>query len=87
MKDLFSDWLQQHFPDRRDKVLNRVREIRGGKLNDSNFGTRMTGQGIWADEMRSLYLMGRRKAGLGEAPKLSLAHFRRPPRGGQMTLW
>lgn len=87
VKDLFSDWLQQHFPDRRDKVLNRVREIRGGKLNDSNFGTRMTGQGVWADEMRALYLMGRRKAGLGEAPRLSLAYFRRPPRRGQMTLW
>src|SRR4051812_30911010 len=42
VKDLFASWLEQHFPDRKDKVLNRVRELRGGKLNDSNFGSRMT---------------------------------------------
>jgi DNA repair photolyase len=43
---LFEQWLEQHFPDRKAKVLNRVRSMRGGKLNDPNFGSRMSGQGI-----------------------------------------
>src|SRR5437763_1012273 len=41
---LFERWLADHFPDRKDKILNRVRSIRGGKLNDPNFGSRMHGQ-------------------------------------------
>ncbi|QOV87735.1 PA0069 family radical SAM protein [Humisphaera borealis] len=86
VKDLFADWLEQHFPDRKDKVLNRVREMRGGKLNDSNFNTRMTGQGVWADELRGIYLLGHRKAGLGKSPPLSIDHFKRPA-VGQLLLW
>ena len=45
VSSLFDEWLQRHYPDRRDKVLNRVREMRGGKLNDPNFGSRMRGAG------------------------------------------
>ena len=47
LKDLFCDWLDHHFPDRKEKVLNRIRELRGGKLNDPNFKTRMRGEGMW----------------------------------------
>lgn len=86
VKDLVADWLEQHFPDRKEKVLNRVREMRGGKLNDSSFATRMTGEGIWAEKLRDLYLLGYRRAGLGKAPSLSIEHFRRPT-VGQMLLW
>src|SRR5207237_1734549 len=42
---LFEDWLEQHFPERKEKVLNQIRALRGGKLNDPNFGTRMRGEG------------------------------------------
>ena len=48
VKDIFSAWLDQYFPDRKEKVLNRIREMRGGKLNDSTFGARMRGDGIFA---------------------------------------
>ena len=48
---LFEQWLNQHYPDKKQKILNRVREIRGGKLNDPNFKTRMRGEGIYAEQM------------------------------------
>jgi DNA repair photolyase len=79
VKDLFTDWLTRHFPDRRDKVLGRIRDLRGGKLNDSSFGKRMTGEGIWADQIAALFDAARRKSGLAGAwPPLSTAAFRRP---------
>lgn len=84
---LFEQWLSDHFPDRKDKVLNRIRSIRGGKLNDPNFGSRMKGQGPWAVQMKSMFDIARRKAGItGGFPELSTAHFRRPG-GPQMELF
>jgi len=89
IKDLFEQWLEAHFPDRKDKVLNRIREIRGGKLNDPNFGTRMQGQGIFAEQMRILFDAAARKAGLDKKlPELTTEHFRRPhDKRGQMGLF
>jgi len=84
---LFVTWLDQHYPGRRDKVLHRVLDLRGGKLNDSNFNTRMRGQGVFADQMRQMFHLGLRKAGLSDrSPVLSTVSFRVPP-GPQMTLW
>ncbi|HTL70834.1 MAG TPA: PA0069 family radical SAM protein, partial [Candidatus Eisenbacteria bacterium] len=79
VKDLFGDWLGRHFPDRKDKVLNRIRAIRGGKLNDSDFHSRMEGKGLFAEQMATLFEVGRRKAGIpSSGPALSSAAFRRP---------
>jgi DNA repair photolyase len=76
---LFERWLAQHFPDRKDKVLNRIRAIRGGKLNESSFGKRMRGQGVIAEAIHDLFTLGCRKAGIkARGPKLSTAAFRRP---------
>ena len=84
---MFEQWLEQHFPDRKDKVLNRIRSIRGGKLNDGNFNTRMVGEGIFAEQIRTMFELARRKAGIPEeGPALSKEAFRRP-RGPQLTLW
>jgi DNA repair photolyase len=52
---LFKEWLQAHFPERAQRVMNRVREMRGGKDYDSNFGVRMHGEGIWADLIRQRF--------------------------------
>jgi DNA repair photolyase len=88
VKDLFEQWLAQHFPDRADKVLNRVRSIRGGKLNDSNFDTRMRGDGPFAEQIRGMFELGKRRAGYPErGPELSTAAFRRPPDRDQPTLF
>ncbi len=76
---LFEDWLTRHFPDRKEKILNRIRTMRSGKLNDPNFGSRMRGQGIFADQIAQMFEVARRKAGFPEeGPELSAAAFRRP---------
>jgi len=76
---LFERWLAEHFPDRKEKVLGRIRHLRGGgRLNDPRFNSRMRGTGIFAEQIRALFDVGRRRAGLGERPRLSTAEFRRP---------
>jgi DNA repair photolyase len=83
---LFEGWLAEHFPDRKDKVLNRVRELRGGRMNDPRFGSRMRGEGIYADQIQTTFQTFRRKHGLDQPlPELSTAAFRRP--GEQMSLF
>ena len=76
---LFENWLAQHFADRKEKVLNQIRALRGGRLNDPNFGTRMRGEGSLADQMDALFAVACRKAGLeGRRPELSVEAFRVP---------
>jgi DNA repair photolyase len=83
VKDLFVDWLERHFPERKEKVLGRIRDMRGGKLNDPNFGTRMQGQGVFAEQIQNLFTVACRKAGLGEMrPELSTVAFRVPREPG-----
>src|SRR5208283_3015735 len=84
---LFEKWLATRFPDRKEKVLNRLRSLRGGKLNDSHWGTRMSGEGIFADQMERMFEVARRKAGIrNDSKELSAAAFRRPP-GAQLPLF
>ena len=71
---------------KKDKVLNKIRATRGGKLNDPNFGSRMQGQGIFAEQIHQMFEVACRKAGLKDEPrKLTTEHFRRPG-GMQMDL-
>jgi len=87
VKDLFSQWLADHFPDRKDKVLNRIRGVRGGGLNDPKFGSRMSGEGVYAEQISALFELSRKKAGIAAGrAELSAAAFRRPP-GPQLTLF
>ncbi len=84
---LFEDWLTRHFPDRKEKVLNRIRDMRGGKLNDSSFGSRMRGEGVFAEQLRQLFHVACRRAGLPKREfELSTAAFRRPG-GTQLALF
>jgi DNA repair photolyase len=77
--DLFEGWLEEHFPDRKKKVLNRIRNIRGGRLNDPNFGTRMRGEGAFAEQIKAMFTIACRRSGIGfSAPELSTKAFRRP---------
>lgn len=77
--DVFSAWMGTHYPDRANKVLNQVRAVRGGALNDPRFGHRMHGSGPVADMIRSLFQSACVRSGLtGPAPTPSAAHFRRP---------
>ncbi|MCX6926952.1 MAG: radical SAM protein, partial [Verrucomicrobia bacterium] len=72
--------------EKKDKILDRIRGMRGGKLNDPRFGTRMRGEGVFADQIYQLFHVARRKVGIPEeGPELSSAAFRRPP-GPQLVL-
>jgi DNA repair photolyase len=86
VKDLFADWLTAHFPERKEKVLNRLRDVRHGKLNDPNFGSRMTGEGPFAESIQQMFDLHCRKLGLTKHVELSTNAFRRPP-GPQRSLF
>jgi DNA repair photolyase len=82
---LFEEWLTLHAPGSKDKVLGRIRSLRGGKLNDARFGSRMRGEGTFAELIEDLFRLGCRQAGIGgRGPSLSTAAFRRP--GGTQLL-
>jgi DNA repair photolyase len=75
---LFERWLEEHFPDRKEKVLGRIRHLRGnGRLNNTQWHSRMTGQGIFAEQIANIFEVSCRRAGMGTRPKLSTAAFRR----------
>ncbi|WP_442908071.1 PA0069 family radical SAM protein [Janthinobacterium sp. FW305-129] len=79
---LFQQWLEAHFPERAQRVMNRVREMRGGKDYDSAFGTRMRGEGVWADLIRQRFEKAVHRLGLhgkgGRFKQLDCTQFRRP---------
>jgi DNA repair photolyase len=84
---LFESWLELHVPEKKEKVLSRVRELRGGRLNDPNFGSRMRGEGPFAQVLKDLFHLSCRKAGITkEGPHLSTTSFRRPS-GHQLLLF
>ena len=79
---LLESWLETYYPDRRGKVLSRIRSLRGGRLNDSRYGVRFRGEGPFAEQIRSLWTSSCRRHGMPRrTPELSAAAFRRP--GGQ----
>jgi DNA repair photolyase len=76
---LFERWLDEHFPDRKEKILGRIRSVRGGeRLNDPRWKSRIVGEGIFAEQVASLFEVSCRRAGIGSRAKLSTAAFRRP---------
>jgi DNA repair photolyase len=75
---LFEHWLDEHFPEKKEKVLSRIRHIRNGKINDPRWGFRTKGEGIFAEQIRSMFEVSCRRAGIGPRIPLSTAAFRRP---------
>jgi DNA repair photolyase len=77
VRPIFEDWLERHYPERKEKVLNRIRSMRGGELNDARFGSRMRGEGLFAWHIAQLFSISCRRAGIGERrfPRLSTAAF------------
>ena len=85
---LFRDWLQVHFPERASKVMNLIREMRGGKDNDPEFVTRMKGQGAWAELMRTRMKIAVRKYGLDSSKWNVRSDLFVPPNvDGQLSLF
>jgi DNA repair photolyase len=79
VETVFSNWLAAHTPGHREKVLNRIREIHGGRLNSTEFGGRFRGEGPHAQAIRSLFQAAVLRSGISkERPVLRTDGFRRP---------
>jgi DNA repair photolyase len=87
VEDVFTSWLETREPARARRILARIREVRGGRMNDPGFGSRMRGQGTYAEQIRALYDLAVRKHGLDRRPALSAASFRVPGRTEQPGLF
>ena len=89
VKEVFSDWLEHHFPERKEKVLGRIRESQGETMSHGEFGKRLTGVGVWAEQIEQVFRVSLLRSGLAgrRKPEVSTAAFRRPPVGGQMELF
>lgn len=82
---IFEEWLAVHRPERKEKVLQLIRSMRGGKLNDANFGSRFRGEGAIAENLKQMFIVYSRKEGFAQDRNpLSSAHFSRP--GDQLSL-
>ena len=88
IKDLFQEWLDAHAPLRKERVLSLIRDSRGGRLNDPNFGSRHTGQGKHAELVAERFKLAARRLSLDRNGwKLDTSQFRPPPRpGDQLSL-
>jgi len=75
---IFVAWLENHFPERKEMVLGRIRSMRNGKLNNADFGARMRGDGPMSEQIRQMFHVSCRRAGLNRtSTELSVASFRR----------
>ena len=84
---LFKAWLDTHYPDRADKVMNIIRSIRNGRDNDPGFFSRMRGSGPWADLLRTRFTIATRKHGLNRDFIELRRDFFRAPAGAQMQMF
>jgi DNA repair photolyase len=93
LKELFKEWLAAHYPQRAEHVISIVRQMRGGKDNDANFGSRMTGMGNFAELIEKRFDIACRRFGLNDhgagrkRPDLDCSRFRRPSLSGQIALF
>ena len=89
LKPIFKEWLAAHYPERAEHVMSIVRQMRGGRENDPDFGSRMTGKGNYADLIEKRFEIACRRFGINrrEKPELDCTRFRPPARHGQLTLF
>ena len=101
IKDLFGEWLQEHYPDKARKVFRMIHSMRGGKANDARFGKRMTGTGAYAAMLGDRFDLACKRLGLvhhrignsmggrsGGSAKLDSDSFSPPPApGDQFSLF
>ena len=88
LKTLFKEWLAEHYPQRAEHVMSVVRQMRGGRENDPNFGSRMSGTGNYAELMEKRFDIACRRFGINrkETPDLDCSRFRPPSPQGQLEL-
>lgn len=84
---VFIERLQAALPLRAEKILRRIREMRGGALNDSRFHARMSGQGTYAQALMDMFTSTANRLGFGEYPEAKSGTFRRPGQSTQLPLF
>ncbi len=83
IKDLFAEWLEAHYPDRAGRVLSLMRQMRGGKLYDAQWGKRMSGAGPYAKVISRRFRLAAERLGLNKISRpLDTSQFKRPPAVG-----
>lgn len=88
VKDLFKDWLGTHYPLKAEHVMSRLREMRGGRENDPEFGTRFSGSGLFAQLLAKRFQLACDRIGINrEESILDTTHFIKPNRNGQLSLF
>jgi DNA repair photolyase len=88
VRPIFKEWLEKHFPLKAEHVMSRIRDMRGGRENDPNFGTRMTGQGAFAELLRLRFKKAVKRYGLDrDIHELDCSLFVPPQRHGQGSLF
>lgn len=79
VKDLFVKWLEHHHPNRKNKVINKIKSLKDGKLNRSEFGERFRGEGPYAEQIKSLFKIHTKRLGLNQKrTPLNTKYFKRP---------
>ncbi len=87
IKDLFQEWLVAHFPLRAEHVMNRMRDLHGGKEYDSTFGTRQRGTGVYAQLIARRFEVARERLGFPGLSPLDATRFQPPGRRPQLDLF
>ena len=87
IKDLFVEWLETHYPLKAEHVLNRMRDLHGGKLYDATFGTRQKGTGAFAELLASRFRLTVKRLGFPSIAALDRTKFRRPNVNEQLGLF
>ena len=88
VKEVFASWLDAHFPEKKEKILGRIRETQGRTLSHGEFGKRLRGEGVWAEQIAQIFRISKIRSGIAGRGRssLSTAAFRRPEVGGQLSL-
>ena len=88
VEPLFLDWLKRNYPERESKIVRRLTELRKGKLSDSRFGSRMRGEGVWAEMFGQIFETTCNKLGLNKSKsRLRTDLFIRHPDRKQLSLF
>ena len=74
--EIFKDWAYKTMPDRAEKIINQIAECHGGSLNDSRFGTRMRGEGVYATQLKATMALAKKKyLGAPSTLELDKSHY------------
>jgi len=84
---LFDDWVRKNYPDRAEKVINQIKSLHGGQVNDTRYGVRMRGEGHWADMIKQQFNVGKRKFMKGRTIPPMNFEMHRNFKGGQLKLF